>query len=496
METVSCHGCRERDARIAELEARILELQNDPRVAELEAKILELQSDPRVTKLEEKILDLEGKLRDVTDKLKPPPPPRAASDLPPGPDKKPTGRKPGGQPGHPPHLKQLVPLERVKKVIPFLPEKCEHCEAKLSAEPGGNDPPPTRHQVAELPKVIAEITEYQGHSRTCSCCGKVTRAAIPAEFTAHSVGPNLTAALSYFSGCHGMSKRGVEEVAAAVFDAPVSLGTVANLEQEVSAALVPAHKEALEAIKAAPIKHVDETGWKEKGKKRWLWTAATTRVVAFIIHPLRGLKALQQLVGEKMAGILCSDRWKVYDYWELIQRQLCWAHLKRNWEKQVERGGAAKRLGEACLKVEREVFELWHLFRGGGCTRADLKGRMSPLMDKLHDILLDAGSRSRDRRLVRFCARLLDAYPAFWTFVTEEGVEPTNNHAERVQRRAVIWRRRSFGCHGADGCRFVERILTVVQSLRLQKRDVLAFLNDAIQAHRSGTVAPRLVPVG
>ena len=480
METVSCQGCRERDARIAELEAKILELQSDPRVAKLEAKILEL----------------EGKLRDVIDKLKPPQPPRPSSDLPPGPDKKPTGRKRGGQPGHPPHLKQLAPAERLKEVIRYIPEQCEHCQTKLSAEPGTNDPPPTRHQVAELPKIVAEITEYQVHSRTCSCCGKVTRAAIPAEITAHSVGPKLTGALSYFSGCHGVSKRGVEEITDALFDAPISLGSVANLEQEVSSALVPAHKEATEAIKSAPIKHVDETGWKENGKKRWLWTAATFQVVAFIIHPRRGLKALQQLVGEQMAGILCSDRWRVYDNWDLFRRQLCWAHLKRNWEKQVERGGAAKKLGDACLKVQGQVFELWHLFRGGGCTRADLKSRMVPLTEELHDILLDAASRSRDRRLARFCTRILDVYPALWTFVEEEGVEPTNNHAERVQRRAVIWRRRSFGCHSADGCRFVERILTVVQSLRLQKRDVLTFLNDAIQAHRSGTTPPRLVPMG
>jgi transposase len=293
-----------------------------------------------------------------------------------------------------------------------------------------------------------------------------------------------------------MSKRGVEEVADVVFAAPVSLGTVANLEQEVSAALVPAHQEAIEAIKAAPIKHVDETGWKEKGKKRWLWTAATSRVVAFIIHPLRGLTALKRLVGEELAGILCSDRWRVYDHWDLFRRQLCWAHLKRNLEKKVEQGGAAKKLGGACLKIQLQVFELWHLFRGGACTRADLKVRMAPLIDELHDTLLRAGSRSHDRKLVRFCARLLDVYPALWTFVEEEGVEPTNNHAERVQRRAVIWRRRSFGCHSADGCRFAERILTVIQSLRLQKRNALAFLTEAIQAHRAGTIAPQLVPVG
>jgi transposase len=479
MGVVSCQGCRQRDARIAELEA----------------KILELESDPRVGKLEAKILELEGKLRDLTDKLKPPAPPPGAPKLPPGPDKKPTGRKPGGQPGHPPHLKRLVPSERLKETIAFVPETCEYCQAKLSAEPGPNDPPPTRHQVAELPKLAAEITEYQGHSRTCSCCGKVTRAAIPADIVANSVGPKLTATMSYLSGCHGMSKRGVEETVEAVFDASISLGTVANLEQEVSEALIPAHKQALEAIKKAPLKHVDETGWKENGKKRWLWTAATAAVVAFIIHPRRNLSALKRLVGEELAGILCSDRWRVYDNWQLLQRQVCWAHLKRNWEKQVERGGAAKKIGEACLTIQLLVFELWHLFRGGGCTRADLQDRMMPLVFELRAIL-QSGLRSRDRKLARFCTRLLDVYPAFWTFVSDEGIEPTNNHAERVQRRAVLWRRRSFGCHSADGCRFVERILTVVQTLRLQGRPILDFLEQTVRARRERFIPPKLINEG
>ena len=467
----------------------------DARIAELEAEILTLKSDTRIAELQAKVLDLEGKLRDVIDKLKPPQLPQGAPKLPSGPAKKATGRKPGGQPGHPPHLKEFVPAERLKETIRFVPTHCEHCQAKLPAEPGENDPPPTRHQVAELPKIAAEVREYQGHSRTCACCGKVTRAAIPAEITAHSVGPNLTATLSYLTGCHGMSKRGVEEVAEAVFDAPISLGTVANLEQEVSSALILAHQEALDAVKAAEIKHVDETGWKENGKKRWLWTAATASVVAFIIHPHRNLVALKRLVGEELAGILCSDRWRVYDNWELLQRQICWAHLKRNWEKLVERGGTPKKIGEACLNVQGRVFELWHRFRGGGCTRADLEDSMLPLVFELQEIL-QTGCRCRDRKLVRFCTRILGVYPALWTFAAEEGVEPTNNHAERVQRRAVLWRRRSFGCHSADGCRFVERILTVVQSLRLQRRPVLDFLKQTIHARRSGLALPKLIYQG
>jgi transposase len=435
------------------------------------------------------LAELEGQVRDLA---KPPAPPRSAAALPKGPAKKPSGKKPGGQPGHPPHLKELVPADRVNRTVSFVPRVCEHCQTALRQEAAPDDPAPVRHQVAELPELAAHVTEYQGQARTCPCCGKVTRATIPDDIRAHSIGPRLTAVLSYLAGCHGASKRGVEEIAEAVFDAKVSLGTIANLEQEMSAALQPAHQEALTAAQQAAVKNVDETGWKQAGRKRWLWVAATSTVVVFLIQAWRNVSALRKLLGATLSGILCSDRWGAYDHVPLLQRQVCWAHLRRNWEKMVERGGKAKVIAQACLQVQGRVFELWHLFRGGGCSRTEMDEMMVPLMFELLEVLR-GGMRCRDRKTKRFCARLEGVFPALWTFVAIEGVEPTNNHAERVQRRAVLWRRRSFGCHSAEGCRFVERILTVVQSLRLQQRSVVQFLHEAIAAHRSNQTGPRLV---
>ncbi len=461
MEVPECPGCRVLLARLAEAEA--------------------------------KILALEAQVRDLLDKLKPPPSPRVIVPQPPAPAKKPTGRKRGGQPGHPPAMKTMVGPERVDRVVAYVPERCSHCATKLPRQAGPADPEPTRHQVAELPPMAAEITEHQGHARTCPRCGVVTREPIPAEVRRHSVGERLTAALSYLTGVHGVSKRGVEEMAEHLFDVSIALGTVANREQEMSAALVPAHEEARRAIAAAAVKNVDETGWKEAGKKRWLWVAATRKAVYFLIHPCRNLSALKRVVGETMRGILTSDRWCVYDEWPKKKRQVCWAHVKRNWEKQAERGQAtATRLAAWWLDAQRRVFELWHRFRRRTCTRMDLDGPIASLMIEMHEILRK-GRVSRDRVLARFCTRLRQVYADLWTFVEKPGVEPTNNRAERVLRRAVLWRRRSFGCHSASGCRFVERILTVVQTLRQQGRSVLDFLTDAITAHRAGTPTPRLL---
>ena len=450
----------------------------------------------RCRELEARLLEVETQLRDLEDRLKALTKPKAKRPVvpqPPAPGKTPTGKTRGGQPGHEPHLKQRLPRERVKDVVPFIPEQCEKCEKALPVEAGPNDPAPTIHQVAELPSVLAEVTEYQGHSRTCPC-GHVTHAAIPAAIRAHSVGPQLTAAIVYFAGSHGMSKRGIEETVETLFGVPIALGTIANLEREASAALEPAYREVRQAVAAAPVKHLDETGWKEAGKKRWLWVAATKQAVLFLIHPRRNLDALKLLLG-KLSGILVSDRWGIYDKWDFESRQLCWAHVKRNWDKQIERGGKAKELGNRWLALQKPVFELWHLFRGGGCTRSELSDRMVPHVEALGD-LLRAGTRSRDATLARYCTRLHDRYPLLWLFVSVEDVEPTNNHAERVQRRAVLWRRKSFGCQSPNGCRFVERILTVIQTLRLQNRNALAFLGETLARHRQGQRTPSLGGIG
>jgi transposase len=293
-----------------------------------------------------------------------------------------------------------------------------------------------------------------------------------------------------------LSKRRVEELIESILEVPLALGTVVKLEQEMSAALEPAHREALASVQTAPIKHADETGWKKAGKKRWLWVVATNSVVAFLIHRLRNAAVVMQLLGETLQGILCSDRWSAYDCVPLLQRQVCWAHLKRNFEKLLDGSPTSRALGAKCLAIKDRVFEAWHLYRGGGgksLSWSEMDHQMAGLSIELLAVL-QQGARSRDRKLVRFCERVLKVYPALWTFVAVRGVEPTNNHAERVQRLAVLWRKNCFGCHSDSGCRFAERLLTAVQTLRLQRRPVLRFLKDALTAHRIGQAPPSLLP--
>lgn len=445
----------------------------------------------RVAELETQVRDLLAKLNTNASNSSMPP-----SSNPLGADKpvhkKKSTRPRGAQPDHPPHLKQLLPPQRVTRTKHFLPDQCAGCHAPLPPQSGPNDPPPKRFQTIELPPITLEVTEYQAHGRTCPCCGVVTHATIPAALRAHSVGPRLTATLSYLTGCHGISKRGVEEIADSVFDAPIALGTVANLEQEVSAALAVAHEEALDAVRRAEVKFADETSWKLWGKLCWLWAAATANVAVFIIHAQRSALGLAALLGQEIDGILHSDRWQVYRQVPEERRQLCWAHLKRDFQKIVDGGGPSVFVGRRGLRIVKEVFAAWHAFQEGNITRQQLQTLIEPLQRRLGQALLEGGL-GEDARVAKFCANVLVVESALWTFAAQEGVEPTNNFIERLLRRAVLWRRRSFGCNSATGCRFVERILTVVQTCRLHDKNTLEYLCQAVHAHRRGLSCPSLL---
>jgi transposase len=406
--------------------------------------------------------------------------------------KPPTGRKPGGQTGHRGHHRVRLPANRVHVIVDYFPSVCTGCRSPLPLGPGPDDPEPGWHQVAELPKLAAVVTEHQAHARTCPGCGKLNHATIPAKVRAHVIGPRLAAMMSYLSGRFHLSKRSVRELVEAAFEVPVSLGTVATLEQQTSVALIGSHEQARDAVREAPVKNADETGWKQAGARRWLWTAATTTVAYFVIHVQRGARGLETLLGQAITGIVISDRWWGYTGLPLEQRQVCWAHLKRDFQKCWERGGPGQAVGDVGLAVVEDIFTLWWEYREGLIDRPGLGTQLEPVIEELR-VALERGSGCGDGKVVAFCDNLLTLYPALWLFAGVDGVEPTNNHAERILRMGVLWRKNAFGCHSESGCRFVERILTVVQTLRLQKRSVLNFLEESIFAHRSGTPAPALV---
>ena len=472
-----CPGCRDRDEIILEFRTTVAKLQ--ARVAELEQQVRELHAR----------LNQNSSNSSCPPSTDPPQTPKR-------PSKEPTGRKPGGQPGHPGHARTRLPPDRVNQIVDYWPSVCGRCRAALPKAPQADDPEPAWHQVAEIPLLPAMVTEHQAHGSRCSACGHCTWGEIPAEIRAHAFGANLAAIVVLMSAlCRG-SKRIIEEFVETVFQVPMSLGTIANLEQEASAALSAPYQEAQEAVRAAPVKNADETSWKQAGKKRWLWMAATQAVAYFKICIGRGKAELRELLGDAIQGVVGSDRLSVYNQVALSLRQVCWSHLKRDFQKWVDRGGeAGLKVGQAGLEAARRLFALWRDFREKRIDRSTLQAALIPVQDQLRAVL-DAGEASDDAPVQRFCRNILAIYPAVWTFARVEGVEPTNNHAERTLRRAVIWRKVSFGNHSEAGCRFTERILTVVQTLRMQHRPVLDHLRQALTAHRAATPLPALCPTG
>jgi transposase len=461
-----CPGCVQRDALIVTLRQR---------VADLERQVQDLQQR----------LGINASNSSIPPSANPPaaPPPVV---------KRPTGRKSGGQPGHKGHQRVRLPAQRVRHVIPLIPSHCEACHAALPQQPSATDPDPVWHQFAELPKVQAVITEFQGHARTCLCCGHVTRESIPAEIRAHAFGPRLAAVMSYLSGTQYVSQRGLEDVCEVVFGVPLSLGSVTVLQEQMSQALEPAHQQIAEEVRPAEVKNVDETGWKQAGDKRWLWAAVTATAALFVIHLKRGVVGLKALLGEAVQGLVCSDRWSAYLSIPVGRRQLCWAHLKRDFQAMVDRGGVAAKLGEELLEYTEMLFDLWYKVRDGTRSRRWLKRQIDDWLRAEVKGLLQRGAACSCAKTAGVCGEILKLEPALWTFAAHVGLEPTNNAAERALRPAVIKRKRSFGCHSEAGCRFVERLFSVTATLRLRQQPVLDYLVEALVAHRHGLPAPKL----
>jgi transposase len=442
----------------------------------------------QVKQLTERIAQLEERLNQNSHNSSKPPstdPPQTPS-RPPHP---PSGRQAGGQPGHPGHNRPLKPLKAVAHVVLLRPLACAHCGTLLL----GSDRTPERHQVSELPRIVPAVTEYQRHTLTCLHCGQTTSADWPHDMPAGDFGPRLQATVGYLSGRLSLSQRDIEEVCDTLLHIELSLGSVSAQEAVVSAAVAPAVAAVQTYVQQSAQTHVDETGWFEHAQHGWLWLAATPLVSLFLILPTRSKAGLQALLGAAYVGIVHSDRWSAYNVLDPSRRQLCWAHLLRDFQKLVERGGASQALGVGLLAAGQRLFALWDQLRAGTLSRVDFQTAVQPLRAQVHE-LLQAGVQLEQPQTRHLCQNLLKLEVALWTFVSVEGLEPTNNLAERGLRRAVLWRRRSFGTQSAAGSEFVARILTVVTSLRQQHRDVLDYLTAACEAAIRGDPPPSLLP--
>jgi transposase len=402
--------------------------------------------------------------------------------------KPPTGRKPGGQPGHEGHGRALVPPEKVTTRVVCKPERCAKCAAQLR----GDDGEPLRHQVFELPKVEPLVHEYELHALTCSC-GHVTRAGLPPGVPSRAFGPSVDATVGTLLTVYRLSRRMVPDFLQDFFGLTMADGSVVKCQQAASQAIAQPVEDAHVAAMAAGVKYADETGWREARGRAFLWTVVTATITIFLIQARRTGEAAKKALGA-VHGVVGTDRHGAYNHWPDIMRQFCWAHLTRAFVAIADRGGPSKRIGEALLKEAEQMFVWWHRVRDGTLSRSSFRRYMKPLQDRVRALLEDGTRTCAKEKTGRTCQKLLDHFHALWTFVYREGIEPTNNNAERALRHAVILRKLCFGSHSSAGSRFTERMLTCHATLHQQGRSVLEFLTEACKAALAGDNPPSLLP--
>jgi transposase len=473
----------------AELERQLAA--KDARIAEQDAVIAAQAAriaaqDARIAQLEKQVAELLEKLGRNSGNSNLPP----SSDRPGARAGQKSGsgkRSRGGQKGHRGSRRALLPVEKVDDVIDLFPTQCSTCWLTL---PEVIDRWAKRYQVTELPAFEPHTTEYRRHSVQCPGCRSTTCAPYDARIPSSPFGPRLMSAVALLTGVYHLSRRRTVQLLSDLVGVNISLGAVSAVEARVSEAVEPAVQEACAHVKRAAVKHTDGTSWLRAGTMLSLWTIATSLATVFKILPNGRADTLRPLYG-KLRGILVSDRATALNFWAMERRQVCWAHLLRKFVSFEERAGPAGDIGRELLEYTSIMFRYWHDYRDGKLGRDMLRIWMAPVRLQF-EALLERAVAAKVEGVSGSCADMLAHRPALWTFVDRDGVEPTNNHAERELRAFVLWRKRSFGSQSERGDRFAERLMTIAHTARKQSKNVLEFLTACCVASLDRSATPSL----
>jgi transposase len=401
-----------------------------------------------------------------------------------------SGKSQGAQPGHQGKGRELLPTIAVEEVMVHWPAGCE-CGHMFCAAEWVVVGDPVRHQVEELPQISTIVVEHQCPRVRCPDCGRRQRAELPTQIAASALGPRLQAAIAVLSVRNRISRRDAVELAKELFGARVSVGTVDAVLARAGDALADPYDDLLVRVRAAGAVNMDETGWRLKGGQRTLWGAFTDRHAALAITDSRHEDHARQLLADSRA-VITSDRWWAYNHLPVARRQVCWSHLQRDFQAQHEGVGAEHELGQVGLEVCDELFFAWEAYQHTR-DRRQLGRVIRRLQRRLKPILRTyAAKKPRYKRTRGLANNLLKLWPALWTFTTVKGVTPTNNHAERGLRSAVIYRKLSLGSQSADGETRITRLLSAHTTCRLQARSLFDYLADALTHHTAGTPVPLL----
>jgi transposase len=442
----------------------------------------------QIVDLNAKIAALESQVKKLTPQNSSVPPSNVHPHGKPKRDKPKSGKNRGGQKGHPRHQRVLVPVDQCDSVVVLAPKACRCCQEPLS----GEDPAPIRHQVYELPPIKAIITEYQRQRLKCTKCGTTTCAELPTGVPSGQSGPRLIAFTALLMGHFRQSKRLASEFLRDLLNIPCCPATTVKMQGVASAALAKPHEDLRQALATERNVFMDETPTKEANTKAWLWTAVANQFVVFSVFASRAATAIESLLGANFEGIINCDRAKMYYIAKHLQ--WCWAHLIRDIQAMIdskvpERVG----FGTQLMTEVKEIFRLWHRFQQNEIAWDEFQTSAVPIAMKINQLLF-AGTGSHDSKLRNQCKSLYAHRNRLWLFISNQGLEPTNNRAERALRKAVIYRKLSFGTQSENGSRFIERIFSVAETCRMQNRSVYQYLVQAVEAKLANQSVPSLLP--
>jgi transposase len=449
-----------------------------------------LAMDRRIRELEARVEKLERQLSKSSENSSLPP-----SSDPPGKRRAVRGkdrslRTQGAQPGHEGHGRELLPLSAVDEVLEHWPKRCDCGHSFVASELLAVDEP-VRHQIEELPVISTRVIEHRLKRVRCPGCGRHAQGRLPADASDSVFGPRLQAAIASLSVRNRVSRRDVVELSEELFGARICGGSVDAILTRSADALAEPYEELLERVRSSESVNMDETGWRLKGSQRALWGVFTDRHALFHVAPDRHEDHARGLLADTDA-IVTSDRWWAYAHLPLARRQLCWSHLKRDFQAHAEGLSTEKEFGEVGLELSEHVFWAWEVFEHTR-DRRELRRTVRRLQREYQPLIhYYAEKRARNRHCRGMARNLLKAWPALWTFANHKGVEPTNNHAERSLRGAVIYRKLSLGSQSEDGERRIERLLSASVTCRLQGRSLFEYLAEALTAHARGDPVPSL----
>lgn len=398
-------------------------------------------------------------------------------------------RNRGGQFGHPKRTRPLIPTEECDRVVHHRPAACSDCGAKLS----GDDPHPQRHQVTELPPVKPIVTEHQIHTLQCPDCGHRCRGQLPATVPRGCFGPGVVAVVTLLSSFGRLSQRMIAAVLRDLFHLEVADGQISRLQSIGRKALRAGYNDIVADVRNSAALNIDETGWRQNGSKAWLWTIVGRLATLFAVRPSRSRKEVHHLLGEEFRGVVVCDRYSAYNHLEDECRQFCWAHLLRDFQAMIDRGGVSADVGTRLKESGQKLIHHWNRLKSQRIQRATFDGYYRQLRSGILDALHD-GALCEEPKTAETCRRLSNECYSLFVFVHHEGVSPTNNAAEQALRKSVIFRKLSFGTEEKTGSQNLSVIMSVTETCRRLHKRPLDYIKAAVHAAFNNKPAPELIP--